>query len=785
MNIEPTSVTYNDIRGIDPDVCQLYGIQIQKDDSGKPIRYAFKYPDNVKYRGYDEKKFWYKEKGSITDLFGPKFNAGTSKKLYITEGEFDAASLYQVLGKSYPVVSLPSSSISEKFIKKNQVYLQSFAEIIYAGELDDAGRTSADKLYQVFPEKFFYVSMTKHKDANDFLTAGDSSDLKWAALKPQRYTPENFFTGDDAVDKAIRTENPYEYVPTGHSGIDDYCRGLVKGGLTFIKAPRGTGKCLGPDQGVLMYDGTIKKAKDVIVGDKLLGPDSAPRSVLSTTSGREEMFRIIPTKGESWTCNRSHILALFNYDKGYVNISVDDYLKLPENKKKRYVQYRTEAVSFAPSVHQYDPYFIGMYLGDGSKHSACITLGDTKKELLNYLIQYVDSLGWSLTVESMSGCNGYHIVTGTRGRTSPITALKLNLFKEGQRVIPQEYKTASLASRRRLLAGLLDTDGYYSSGIFEIVQKSERLADDICFIARSLGKAAYKKIKVVEGKNYYRVCISGDFTDLPLKRHQVQPRGQIKSVLRTGFEVMSMGEGEYYGFELDGDKLFVLDDFTVTHNTEMIRFFETAMLRDSDCVVAGLHMEEMKSTTYRAMATYELGVNVRTKDDAKENGISEDQVVEAAQKATKGDRTVLFEMRSCDDPLVLLHYVRLAATIYNAGFIFIDHVQRLAYLSNTGVDGATSTLTTLGSRMAQLAKELNIGVIFISQVNDDGRTKYAASLEEEAIICIKLDRDTESEDEVERNTTNLIVDKNRPFAKLGNAGSLYYDPETTILREHF
>ena len=104
-------------------------------------------------------------------------------------------------------------------------------------------------------------------------------------------------------------------------------------------------------------------------------------------------------------------------------------------------------------------------------------------------------------------------------------------------------------------------------------------------------------------------------------------------------------------------------------------------------------------------------------------------------------------------------------------------------MAQTGVDGATSTLTTLGSRMAQLAKELNIGVVFISQVNDDGRTKYAGSLEEEAIICIKIDRDVDSEDEVVQNTTEFIVDKNRPFAKLGRAGAVYYDPDTTLLSE--
>ena len=83
----------------------------------------------------------------------------------------------------------------------------------------------------------------------------------------------------------------------------------------------------------------------------------------------------------------------------------------------------------------------------------------------------------------------------------------------------------------------------------------------------------------------------------------------------------------------------------------------------------------------------------------------------------------------------------------------------------------------------KLSKELNIGVVFISQVNDDGRTKYASSLEEEAIICIKIERDIESEDEIVQNTTTFIVDKNRPFAKLGYAGTVYYNPDTTILTE--
>lgn len=461
MTIEIGGFTYDNIRGISPEVCKIYGIQLQQDADGNPVRYAYKYPHTVKYRAFDDKsKTWQKDKGvGMNHLFGPEFNAGTSKRLYLTEGEFDAASLYEILGQSYPVKSLPSASIGEKFIKANHQYLNSFQEIVYAGELDKAGKVAAEKLFEVFPEKFYYVPMTKHKDANDFLTSGDSVELKWAAVKPQRYSPDNFFCSDQDVDDAIRQENPYEYVPTGLTGWDDKLRGLVKGGITFIKAKRGLGK------------------------------------------------------------------------------------------------------------------------------------------------------------------------------------------------------------------------------------------------------------------------------------------------------------------------------------TELIRFFEQAMLKDDTCRIALLHAEEMKSTTYRAMASYELGVNVRTKDDAQANGITEEQVIEAAKKATKGERTIIFEMRSHDDPMKVLEYIRLAAVVYGADFIFIDHIQRLAYLSQVGVDGATSMLTALGSRSAQLAKELNIGVIFISQTNDDGRTKYASALEEEAIICVKLDRDLESDDEILQNTTEFIIDKNRAFAKLGSAGSVYYDPNTTLLSE--
>jgi twinkle protein len=239
---EVVKSTYEGIRDLDPEVAKIFGIQLQLDADGVPVRYAFKHPNNIQYRGYNEKVFWIKDKGvPMDDLFGPEFNAG-GKRIYLTEGQFDAASLYQVLGKTYPVKSLPSASISEKFIKKNIDYIKSFQEVVYAGELDEAGRRAAEKLYAAIPEKFYYVPLTKWKDANEFLQNGDGDLLKWAALKPQRYAPDNFYVSLDSFERILSEETPYEFVPTPCAGLNEMIQGHTKGGMTLYKAFPGSGK---------------------------------------------------------------------------------------------------------------------------------------------------------------------------------------------------------------------------------------------------------------------------------------------------------------------------------------------------------------------------------------------------------------------------------------------------------------------------------------------------------------------------------------------------------------
>ena len=146
-----------------------------------------------------------------------------------------------------------------------------------------------------------------------------------------------------------------------------------------------------------------------------------------------------------------------------------------------------------------------------------------------------------------------------------------------------------------VLAGLLDTDGWKNpGGYYEITQKHEALADDIAFVARSLGfgvtkkevrKAAVKRAREGEAADedgkvrswgtYYLVNIFGaGLEDIPLRcaRKRFAP-GELKprkDALKWGFAVEPAGVGPYYGFQTDGNQRFLLGDFTVTHNSTII-----------------------------------------------------------------------------------------------------------------------------------------------------------------------------------------------------------------------
>lgn len=344
--------------------------------------------------------------------------------------------------------------------------------------------------------------------------------------------------------------------------------------------------CHALGQLILMFDGSLRRVEEISVGEYLMGPDSLPRLVLSLARGRGRMVRIVPTKGESWIVNDDHILTLVRTNKckeknrfnGSVSdISVGDWEKLSKTQKHIRKLFRVPVEFSQHEELTLEPYFLGLLLGDGSMRSTSITCNDP--ELHEEVRAQAKSFGL-FTRSDVSG-GGADMTYITSRKLNGVNAVGIHLKSlglsrcvSGSKFIPSIYKTASRQSRLELIAGLMDTDGSAAGGCYDYISKSEQLSNDVAYVARSLGFAAYvspcqKKCQNGNGGTYYRVCISGNLDEIPsrLERKTHTPRRQKKNHLRTGFKIERLGEGDYYGFSLSGDGRFLLGDFTVTHNT--------------------------------------------------------------------------------------------------------------------------------------------------------------------------------------------------------------------------
>jgi hypothetical protein len=379
----------------------------------------------------------------------------------------------------------------------------------------------------------------------------------------------------------------------------------------------GSGKCMSFGSKVLVYTGEIKEVQDIVIGDLLMGPDSKPRKVLDLGRGRDMMYEVIPNKGETHVFTSGHILNLKCSNMGvkyvndkvkkwcaswfdnikiseksqyfeteeqarehltsipeeskYCNIEIKDYLNLSEKMKNQLKLHRV-GVEFEHKEVPLDPYIIGLWIGDRNSTDTGFTNQDSV--IIVYLKQKLPD--YNCWLEMIN--NEYHCKCQTTDGNNYIkkTLKQLNLLNNKH--IPDLYKINSREVRLQILAGLIDTDGHLGkNGCYEFCKKNERIMDDVIFLARSLGFAAYKSVKKTSWTNKgikkyetaFRTTISGNIEEIPCKieRKKAQSRQQIKDVLVTSFKIVEKGIDEYYGFTLDKDHLYLLNDFLVTHNT--------------------------------------------------------------------------------------------------------------------------------------------------------------------------------------------------------------------------
>ncbi len=361
-------------------------------------------------------------------------------------------------------------------------------------------------------------------------------------------------------------------------------------GVLFY-GPPGCGKCLARDTEVLMYDGSIKVVQDVQVGDLLMGDDSTPRIVHSTTTGREQMAEIQFSKSAPLRCNISHVLSL--KISGYPRVKVHatraarfcvEWIDAHRHAdgtvaqliaRSRSFQREAAAQTFLRDLQANDPLAVA---ADETVDIAVKDLVDEKKvaksifaRLKAYHVGVLD-----FPPAPSPPCDPYVVgrwLGGAKSVTDGALRAFVSSIGHANQRVPGEFKYGSVEARRQLLAGFCDANAG-----FDITLANPTLLADIAFVARSLGlqvstlKARHDaKLRKRSGNaEPARIVINGDVSSVPSKlaRKQSEVRKSAKDALREGIAVNLLPEDDYFGFTLDGNHRFVLAaDFLVSHNT--------------------------------------------------------------------------------------------------------------------------------------------------------------------------------------------------------------------------
>jgi hypothetical protein len=436
--------------------------------------------------------------------------------------------------------------------------------------------------------------------------------------------------------------------------------------------------CYAAETPVLSWNGQVILAKDIKIGDVLIGDDGTPRTVQTLCSGEDDLYEVSQTNGMTYTVNSKHKLALkFSGDRvmywsesdsswkmrwfdpvaltmkskkitagpdcskdrakelleefrstlefpEVIEMVVDDYMRLPPSITKNLMGFKSQGVSWPTVPVEIDPYLVGLYIGDGIHTGEAFAINAKQDpEILEYLLNWCDSnhaelcheaaykfsirgrgrglgrkaIGHGATSADCSACHDTpcslcdlpdtpYTDTVERARSNPLKTLLAKYDLVRNKHIPANYMMNDRPTRLAVLAGLIDTDGYLSNDgkRISISQSKEAIGEQIEFLAMSLGftvttRRLEKKGISINGSavkdyaDHYGINISGTaLHEIPTRvlRKKCVASTPNKDYLRTGIQVKPIGKGTYYGWSIDGNKRFVLEDFTVGRNCDQM-----------------------------------------------------------------------------------------------------------------------------------------------------------------------------------------------------------------------
>ena len=173
-------------------------------------------------------------------LFGMHaFAPNPNFPITITEGEFDAAAVYQATG--YAAVSIINGAgNAAKAIAENLEWLQGWKHVILAFDNDTVGQQAVEACLPLFSSDLVAVAKFPLKDANDMLVAGRGEEIKKLLWQAEIIKPLGVVTIDDLMEEVM--SQPAYGAPYPWESMTEMTYGIMPGEVTVLAAAEGIGK---------------------------------------------------------------------------------------------------------------------------------------------------------------------------------------------------------------------------------------------------------------------------------------------------------------------------------------------------------------------------------------------------------------------------------------------------------------------------------------------------------------------------------------------------------------
>ena len=523
---------------------------------------------------------------------------------------------------------------------------------------------------------------------------------------------------------------PLTGTPTGFSRIDERSGGLQRSDLVVIAADTSSGKALPMDANILTPTGWVKN-RDLRVGQQVCSPNGEDSFVTGVFyRGVRPMYRVSFSDGRSVVCCNEHLWEITScaFKTGNRVMNTEQLKNMQDNTVAYHDKMATPEFSGIWGVHKdfvIHPYLMGVLLGDGSL-SRGVEWNKPDLFLLEKIRGMIkEEYSINRVGRSETRSPSYRITQGIGQKNIYLDELKrLGLYgkRSAAKFIPEEYLNASREQRVQLMQGLMDTDGYAGkSGESVFSSKSETLSDEVRYLAHSLGYKATKRKKKAKlyGKEFgfsYEVCINdknkNELFTLPRKRNRMIPHKRISNVIRS---VEYVGEMECQCISVSHpSELYVTDGFIVTHNTSLAIAFALSAAKNGDGV-AFYSMEMKKEQIAARMIAIESGVPASEIMYSKLDSGRFEAIDRGIGKIY--DKPVYFDDRSTSNIDTILASIRTMRLKYGIAGAVVDYLQILSV--NMRGSNTEQQMGEAARRLKNLAKELDIWIIALSQLNRD------------------------------------------------------------------